>query len=128
MQPSVLGEYSTRVLYECPSCNQRFYRPHVCQVRKCDCCGQQYSYGKKKVSKTDYVYVEYKGKKIRRYKAVLLESNVVIPKGYGVHHIDFNRYNDDISNLFICIWSIHRRFHCTKTRPNASNWSDFVVC
>lgn len=64
--------------------------------------------------------------------------NDKIPKGYEIHHIDFDRSNNDISNLQLVSRSEHRKIHAdlltdeqrdwkrnnlnTKARPKAVAW------
>lgn len=64
--------------------------------------------------------------------------NGKIPKGYEIHHIDFDRSNNDISNLQLLTKSKHRKIHAdlltdeqrewkrnnlnTKARPKAIEW------
>ena len=42
--------------------------------------------------------------------------NSEIPKGYVVHHIDFNPANNDISNLTLLTYSEHRKLHFKRDR------------
>jgi len=64
--------------------------------------------------------------------------NGPVPKGYDVHHIDGNRYNNDITNLQLLKREEHRKIHSkmlteeerewrrnnfnTKARPKAIEW------
>lgn len=64
--------------------------------------------------------------------------NGTIPKGYDVHHVDGDRYNNDISNLQLLERSEHKKLHGrqltqeqrewkrnnlnTKARPKAIEW------
>ncbi len=64
--------------------------------------------------------------------------NGKIPSGYEIHHIDFDRSNNDISNLQLVSRSEHRKIHAdlltdeqrewkrnnlnTKARPKAIEW------
>lgn len=34
-----------------------------------------------------------------------------IPKGYEIHHIDFNHYNNDICNLVALPKELHQKYH-----------------
>jgi hypothetical protein len=43
----------------------------------------------------------------------------VIPKGYVIHHIDFNKQNNDISNLQLLTHSDHSKLH-SKLSNNGS--------
>lgn len=39
------------------------------------------------------------------------KCNIKIPKGYEIHHIDFNRENNDISNLVMLPKKLHQEYH-----------------
>lgn len=39
------------------------------------------------------------------------KCNIKIPKGYEVHHIDFNRENNDIMNLVLLPKELHKKYH-----------------
>lgn len=82
----------------------------------------------------------YKHSTLRKYmhRYVWEYHNGKIPSGYEVHHIDFDRSNNDISNLQLLSRKEHRKLHAdllteqqrewrrqnlTKTaRPKASEW------
>lgn len=48
--------------------------------------------------------------------------NTKIPDGYEVHHIDFDRSNNDISNLQLLTVSEHRRLHGELLTEEQRNW------
>ena len=64
----------------------------------------------------------YTGRKNAKY--VFLHTLVMcealglteLPKGFCVHHIDFNRYNNDISNLALMTVSAHSKLHLLMNR------------
>lgn len=64
----------------------------------------------------------YTGRKNAKY--VFLHTLVMcealglteLPKGFCVHHIDFNRYNNDISNLALMTVSAHSKLHSLMNR------------
>lgn len=48
------------------------------------------------------------------YREIYQRScNIVIPKGYEIHHIDFNRENNDIMNLVMLPKKLHMEYHKT---------------
>lgn len=48
--------------------------------------------------------------------------NGTIPKGYEVHHIDFDRSNNDISNLQLLTKSEHKHIHAKLLTDEQRNW------
>lgn len=58
-------------------------------------------------------YTSKRGKHIFYHHYVLCKAlNLTeIPKGYVVHHIDYNKKNNDISNLALMTMSAHTRLH-----------------
>jgi hypothetical protein len=61
-----------------------------------------------------YIYVEYQGYKAYLHTLVVLNNGIIIPKGYGVHHIDKNKKNNDIKNLKVVSWEEHMKLHNQK--------------
>ena len=61
-----------------------------------------------------YIYVEYQGYKAYLHTLVVLDNGIIIPKGYGVHHIDKNKKNNDINNLKVVSWQEHMKLHNQK--------------
>lgn len=61
-----------------------------------------------------YIYVEYQGYKAYLHTLVVLDNGIIIPKGYGIHHVDRNKKNNDISNLKVVSWQEHMRLHNQK--------------
>ena len=54
------------------------------------------------------------------YKNVYAKHyNIKIPKGFEIHHIDFNRKNNNIDNLLLLPKYLHRDYHNTIQRINA---------
>lgn len=43
--------------------------------------------------------------------------NGKIPRGYLIHHKDFNPANNDISNLILLTYSEHKKLHTSETEP-----------
>lgn len=70
--------------------------------------------GKYKECPKGYIYVEYQEYKAYLHTLVVLNNGITIPKGYGVHHIDRNKKNNDISNLKIVSWQEHMKLHNQK--------------
>lgn len=48
--------------------------------------------------------------------------NGKIPKGYEIHHIDFDRSNNDISNLKLVSRSEHRKIHAELLTDEQREW------
>lgn len=42
---------------------------------------------------------------------ILIENNVELPKNFNTHHIDGNKLNNDINNLYICSIAEHTTLH-----------------
>lgn len=58
--------------------------------------------------------IRHNGRKrtIVRHKIVYIAATLqVIPEGYELHHIDFNRYNDAFHNLILLTIEDHRKIH-----------------
>lgn len=56
----------------------------------------------------------YWSSKVRRFLHQYIwekHNKISIPKGYEIHHIDFNSFNNDIVNLRLMLKSEHRRLH-----------------
>ena len=64
-------------------------------------------------------YRGYHGKYLHR--AVWEYYNGVIPKGYVIHHKDFNPANNDISNLQMLTKSEHKKLHFELFEPQKFN-------
>lgn len=71
--------------------------------------------GKRYTRKEDGHYRGYHGKYLHR--AVWEHFNGKIPKGYVVHHVDFNPANNDISNLTLLTKAEHRKLHTELYEP-----------
>lgn len=48
--------------------------------------------------------------------------NGTIPDGYEVHHMDFDKSNNDISNLQLLTQSEHRKLHADLLTEEQRNW------
>lgn len=102
-------------LYECSKCFMAFYHERL----KCPFCNQKFE----SYNKEGYTMVG----KLLKYRVLLKNSGVIIPKGYHVHHIDFDKTNDVLDNYYICTPEEHFNFHHKRTMPEQSNWRVFVV-
>ena len=54
------------------------------------------------------------------------ETKIKIPKGFDVHHLDFNRDNNDISNLVALPRDLHAKFHKTYNALCIPDKSDLI--
>lgn len=72
--------------------------------------------GQQRICEKGYIYVEYKDYKCYLHRLVVLHNGYKIPKGYGVHHKDRNKLNNNIDNLEVLSWQEHRKIHCTKVK------------
>ena len=48
--------------------------------------------------------------------------NIKIPNGYEIHHIDFNRENNDIMNLVLLPKELHNEYHTKLQRYRSLNY------
>lgn len=84
---------------------------------------------------TKYYVGNVNGRPKRLHRYVWEKYNGEIPKGYAIHHIDFNPENNDISNLMIMNAKEHSSYHSayqdaderlrnlnTYARPKAAEW------
>lgn len=46
---------------------------------------------------------------------------IKIPKGFEIHHIDFDHYNNDISNLIMLPRELHQEYHKAIYEINGLN-------
>lgn len=90
------------------------------------------------LSKCDYGYITEKGYRRvwdtneKRYR---LEHNIIweqhygkIPKGMHIHHRDFNKLNNDISNLVLVDYLTHKRIHSGCIIKNGVWWKPCCKC
>lgn len=110
-------------VYYCLSCED-YFRVHKNKPIKCPYCGERF----KKVKEDKEVKV--KEKKMRKCKPrysgyiMLQVDNQLVPEhrlivqalgidltGKCIHHIDGNKKNNLIDNLYICTWDEHKRLH-----------------
>ena len=61
--------------------------------------------------KTKYFLGAVNGKRMRLHQYIWVRENGPIPKGYDVHHIDFNKENNSIDNLTLLTRSEHHSLH-----------------
>jgi len=64
--------------------------------------------------KRDFIVIKGDDKKCRiveMHKFVYESVNGPVPEGYEIHHIDFNKYNNDISNLIALPREQHKKYH-----------------
>ena len=93
-----------------------------------------------KLTKKGYLRHRTDGKRVRMEHCLVWEEHYgKIPEGMQIHHIDFNKTNNDISNLQLVTSVEHKRLHegcvfdgkdwlkpckiCGKYKPcNEENW------
>lgn len=52
------------------------------------------------------------GRQLKDYRKIYERYfNIKIPKGYEIHHIDFDHSNNDIDNLIMLPRDLHQRYH-----------------
>ena len=64
--------------------------------------------------KRDFIVIKSDDKKCRiveAHKFIYESINGPVPEGYEIHHIDFNKYNNDISNLIALPREQHKKYH-----------------
>ena len=54
------------------------------------------------------------------------ECNIIIPKGYEIHHIDFNRENNEIMNLVMLPKKLHSEYHRTLLELQNSRYEIII--
>lgn len=59
-----------------------------------------------------------KGNRVHTHQRVWCESNgkTEVPKGFDIHHIDEDKFNNDLSNLMCLTRSDHMKLHCASRR------------
>lgn len=67
-------------------------------------------------------YYRHNGLRKYMHRYVWEYYNGKIPKGYEIHHIDFDRSNNDISNLQIVSRSEHRKIHADLLTEQQREW------
>lgn len=69
---------------------------------------------------TGYYYNSH----LRKYlhQMVWITERGAIPRGYEIHHIDFNRENNDISNLVCIPKEEHRKLHADLLTDEQRQW------
>lgn len=70
--------------------------------------------GDQKICDKGYIYIEYLGYRDYLHRLIILHNDIEIPKGYGVHHIDCNKLNNNLCNLKVLSWEEHRKLHHIK--------------
>jgi len=53
------------------------------------------------------------------HKFIYEKANGPVPEGYDIHHIDFDRHNNDISNLIAIPRQQHKKYHYCVNRIRA---------
>lgn len=71
--------------------------------------------------KKGYPCIWINNKEIKLHIYIWEKINGNKPKGYEIHHKDFNKENYKIENLELLTLSVHRRIHCGWIREN-SKW------
>lgn len=64
-----------------------------------------------------------------KYRQLFMEHYGIKDPGpeFDVHHIDFNRENNDIHNLILLPRSLHRRYHMCVTAFHGARGMDIVI-
>lgn len=82
----------------------------------------QYFMGYKFTRGEEGTYYRCAKLKKRMHSFVWEYYNGPIPKGYEVHHKDFNKANNDISNLILLTISEHRKLHASLLTDEQREW------
>lgn len=56
------------------------------------------------------------------HQAIWIDNNGPIPEGYEIHHIDFNKENNDISNLACITKEEHHKIHKEALTDEQRQW------
>lgn len=67
-------------------------------------------------------YYKHQGLRMFMHRYVWEYYNGKIPKGYEVHHKDFNRANNDINNLQLLTVAEHRKLHADMLTQEQREW------
>lgn len=70
----------------------------------------------------DTGYYRHSTTRIYMHRYVWEFYNGKIPKGYEIHHIDFDRGNNDISNLQLVSRAEHRKIHADLLTDEQREW------
>lgn len=71
---------------------------------------------------TDKGYYRHNGLRKYMHRYVWEYYNGKIPSGYEVHHIDFDRSNNDISNLQLLTKKEHKKLHADLLTEQQREW------
>lgn len=110
-------------VYYCLSCEDYFH-VHKNKPIKCPCCGRSDKF--KKIKEEEKKTVKRKHPKYYGY-IMLQVDNKLVPEhrlivqalgidltGKCIHHIDGNKKNNSVDNLYVCTWDEHKRLHSKK--------------
>jgi len=70
------------------------------------------------ISKKGYPCIWIDGKEVKLHVYIWEKANGNKPKGYEIHHKDFNKFNYSLENLELLTKSDHRRLHAGWIRKN----------
>ena len=76
-----------------------------------------------------YKFKTVNGKQYREHQYIAsLALKRKLRKGEHVHHIDYNKKNNDPSNLIVCSNDYHRIIHARTDALNACGNASFMKC
>jgi hypothetical protein len=70
------------------------------------------------LGKRGYYIISFEGKIKYEHHYIWEKSNGQIPKGYAIHHIDFNKLNNKLENLEMLNHSEHAKKHWLQRNIN----------
>ncbi len=119
-----IREEEDYTVYYCLSCEDYFHI-HKNKASKCPYCGEYYKKLKKEIKGKDksikrkkqkyngYILLKSGSELIAEHR-LLVQSLGIDLTGKCIHHIDGNKKNNSIDNLYICTWDEHRKLHYKK--------------
>lgn len=97
------------ILFQCEFMNQEDRK----NLKKLIARSNRIKHNKKK----GYITINFKGKIIKRSRAVIqVEFNCILPKNIHIHHINENEQDDRLKNLAILRDYDHLSLHCAGKR------------
>lgn len=58
--------------------------------------------------------------------SIIIDNHKYLSSNYAVHHLDFNKLNNNVNNLFVLPKSLHAKFHNSIRIPNRDEKGQFI--